>query len=500
MLRRVTGVLLLLCFIGVPAVCAQSVDDTTGAEDLPGPPGQIAGELELEKDVAERIEKMLQPLVGPVVVITDLSLSLTPVKLEGLRHSRDSSLPALPVSVNERVKQIESAGWDFNRITGISIRIFVSEKMSEEDVSRITDLVPRWINLNYARGDQIIVERVPFVKPPMTLVDFILSSTGLLFSGIVLAGLGVILALVGWLYGGRGRGSAAVEGATAGAAAGGGVSGPISAESLRQAFSGAGTAGTAGTGAAAGGSGDGTLSLAQDTISVRLVREEDGRKALGTLARIDGMDDEALGRLLRTQSAEAGALALMIAKPRVAAAYLNGLDATARRGILEAWNGVSSMGSGRFKAIADELRAGLDKVSSAASALPSGVQRLADVLNTARESEARSIYTDLRESDPAFAGMVRERVFFLEDLLELSSRDLKRAVAGVPRTNLAHLLKESPEKVRTTILDHLSDRAAGMLREEMATIARANEEQAATAKEAVRRNLERMRSTSGEPT
>ncbi len=95
---------------------------------------------------------MLQPLVGPTVVIVDLTLTAIPVELEGFRYSEKQSLPGLPVTMSENVRKLGGGGWDYKEVEGIHIRVFVSEDMEEEDVDRITQLIPYWINLNYSHG------------------------------------------------------------------------------------------------------------------------------------------------------------------------------------------------------------------------------------------------------------------------------------------------------------------------------------------------------------
>ncbi|MCB2199171.1 hypothetical protein KQI63_07175 [bacterium] len=498
-MARRTFTLPFLCFslaalllVGTNPLHAQ---DNAESEDLEGPRSQIAGELGLEKQVAERLEAMLQPIVGPVVVVVDLTLTSIPVELQGFKYSKDESLPGLPVTISENVRKLGGSNWDFNEVDGIKIRVFVSESMQDAELNRITELIPLWINLNYGRGDQIIVEPVPFVNPPLTMVDFLLS-----WKGVALIGAGVVLLslIVSLILRFLTRPARLADGGEMDLNAHGNISGPISPMSVAQMMTQMSEEkekedrGRRETEASVPSTS--MLTLPEGSLSVRLVRENDGsNRALGALTKIRDMELSELNLLLKDANPTTCAVALNLVRPVMAAHFLSNLAQESRSRVLEAWKNLDSISTSDAQQYAAQLRERVERMKTS-ELTASGPEPFIELINQAPESAGKAVFNDLMAIDSELAAEVRKKAFFLEDLLQLEGSVLKRIVMGMQRDQLASLVKDAPDEIKERVYQSLSSRAANVLREEVSLLNSVPPEKAAMAKRALMEALRRVQS------
>jgi FliG C-terminal domain len=462
-----------------------------GTEDSSGPPSQLAGELELERAVSQRLEEMLQPLVGPLVAIVDFNLTSMPVELEGFVYSEENSLPGLPVSVSENVRKLDGGGWNFNEIAGISIKIFVSETMSPESINQITRTIPLWINLNYNRGDQILVEQVPFVRPPQSLIQFMYSWKGIAFALIAFVVIATIISMVQRPRGGIGNATGTVSGTLEGET---GITGPINATGLAQMFSTISDdrktvvtdrdAPSVSTSTA-------MLTLPDTAIAVRVVKDVGGeQKALGSLAKLKEFDVPKLELILKDLDPESIAIALNLSNPGASSGYFSNIDPELRRKVLSVWRELSNLSNVRVRECAAELRKRVDNIGTS-SFTTSGAKPISDMINNSPENIGKDIFEDLRGIDAQLAAEVRKNIFFLEDIVEMDAGSLRKALMSIPRDQAAVLVNSASEDVGDTLLANLSQRAASLVREEADMLSNVSPEKSSYAKQVLMNALNR---------
>ncbi len=522
---RVSAWLLLLL---LPCVAAGQADDTTVAqrEDATAPPPQVAGELELEKAVAERLEQMLQPLVGPTVVLVDLTLGEVPVELAGYIYSQSRSLPGLPVSVSEDVRKLDGSGWNFSEIAGIKIRVFVSEDMSERELDRINELIPLWISLNPSRGDQILIERSPFINPPFTMIQYLYTKRGFWTAILVMGGLILLAALVYSVVsqltryrmvespvGHEAEGGASMSstdlaqllGMAMGSGSGGGGQGGVAPGRGGGGGSGGGTggggtqfvAGGAG-GAGAGGAAEGpTLNLPDGELPVRLVRASDSASQnRGVLSKVSGMPPLLISKLIEGENPDFAALVLTSAKPDIAAQMLLELPEKKRQEVLAYWDLLEKNDADQLNNLIERIRKKHATLGSVAPSLGKAHEKIAEILNKAPDREAQELFAALTNADPAMAKRVRPLVFFVNDILSVDEDLLKRVILRMPNPMVASLVATAPEEVKSVVFSCLSHRAANMVNEEASMRRAKARERVAEAKRVFREMLEQVKETS----
>jgi flagellar motor switch protein FliG len=96
-----------------------------------------------------------------------------------------------------------------------------------------------------------------------------------------------------------------------------------------------------------------------------------------------------------------------------------------------------------------------------------GVRTLAEVLNQIESSTCEEILEGISADDPSLAAAVRQRMFVFDDLLGVSSEDLRVILGKVDRKMLTLSLKGTSPQVKNHLKSVLSSRAAEMIEEDL---------------------------------
>jgi flagellar motor switch protein FliG len=96
-----------------------------------------------------------------------------------------------------------------------------------------------------------------------------------------------------------------------------------------------------------------------------------------------------------------------------------------------------------------------------------GPKALVDLLNRVDRSTERLIMEALSEKNPELAEAVKNMMFVFEDLVQLDDRAIQAIMREVDMKELATALKGVSPEVQEKIFKNMSDRAVGMLKEDM---------------------------------
>lgn len=96
-----------------------------------------------------------------------------------------------------------------------------------------------------------------------------------------------------------------------------------------------------------------------------------------------------------------------------------------------------------------------------------GPKALVDLLNRVDRSTERLIVDSLTESNPELAEQVKNMMFVFEDVVQLDDRAVQQILREVDMKELATALKAVGPEVQEKVVKNLSERAAGMLKEDM---------------------------------
>jgi len=118
-------------------------------------------EIQIENELANRIQKYLEPLAGKTLVFVDLELEYPQLQREfyGTDVDAGQSLPGLPVAKSTKTKDkfgLENKK-DMARIISKNINIIMSEKVGEDKRKEIKKLLDEWLQINSSR-DMLLIQ------------------------------------------------------------------------------------------------------------------------------------------------------------------------------------------------------------------------------------------------------------------------------------------------------------------------------------------------------
>lgn len=96
-----------------------------------------------------------------------------------------------------------------------------------------------------------------------------------------------------------------------------------------------------------------------------------------------------------------------------------------------------------------------------------GPKALVDLLNRVDRSTERLIIESLNENNPELAETVKNMMFVFEDIVQLDDRAIQAILREVDAKELATALKGVGPEVQEKIYKNMSERAVGMLKEDM---------------------------------
>lgn len=96
-----------------------------------------------------------------------------------------------------------------------------------------------------------------------------------------------------------------------------------------------------------------------------------------------------------------------------------------------------------------------------------GPKALVDLLNRVDRATERLIMDSLSEKSPELAETVKNMMFVFEDIVQLDDRAVQQILREIDMKELATALKGTAADVQTKVFTNMSERAVGMLKEDM---------------------------------
>ena len=117
--------------------------------------------------------------------------------------------------------------------------------------------------------------------------------------------------------------------------------------------------------------------------------------------------------------------------------------------------------------IQDVLRAQLKRFGTGGKRSVGGMDSVAEVMNTIDNASGKAIMSRIEEADPYLADDIKKLMFVFEDLVRIDSRGIQAILKEVSNEDITLALKVANEDVKEHILKNVSERAAGMIREDL---------------------------------
>ena len=181
-----------------------------------------------------------------------------------------------------------------------------------------------------------------------------------------------------------------------------------------------------------------------------------------------GVDPAQAREFLAGEHPQTIALVLAHLDPRTAARILVELDPPLQVEVARRIALTEQTSPEAVAVVEEELRRRMASLVTGTSKQAGGARPLAHVLNQVDRSTERQILGALAEQDPALADEVRRFMFVFEDIVLIDDRSMQRIIRELDTKDIALALRTTSEEVRQKFFSNMSQRAAEMLREEMA--------------------------------
>jgi len=222
----------------------------------------------------------------------------------------------------------------------------------------------------------------------------------------------------------------------------------------------------------------GGAQLARELLNSADLSEQVQVELLGADA-LDEPTTDLLGPLLRTppgtlagilgeEHPQTSALVLLNLEPTQAAQVLGHLSEEQRSETLQRMCNLRQVRGDILGEVVDSLRERLEDPATVDEAPQAdGMERTAEVLQAMSRAEVRELLDDVEKADAERAQQLRQLVNTFEMLEVADDRGIQELLRMVETRSLALALKDEPATLVDKFLGNLSERAAGMLREEI---------------------------------
>lgn len=192
-----------------------------------------------------------------------------------------------------------------------------------------------------------------------------------------------------------------------------------------------------------------------------------GHSSSASLQQLTELEPSEIFTLVRQEQPQMIALILSYLSADKASAVLAKLGENLREDVLERLATLAPTPIEVVERLVDMLIGKLGNQNKAPLRQSGGVKTAADLLNALDRNLSKGLLTSLEERNPELGQAIRQKMFTFEDVAALDVGSLQKLLREVDTRDLATALKNSSEKVKSSVLGAISKRAAETVREEI---------------------------------
>ncbi len=179
------------------------------------------------------------------------------------------------------------------------------------------------------------------------------------------------------------------------------------------------------------------------------------------------VDDAQLLSFLQEEHPQTAALILSNLKSKQAANILSSLSEEFQTEIAYRLATMGKTSPEMVKEIENVLREQVGDVFGTDMASTGGAYAVAEILNSATRSAEKNVLDYIRERDPELAIEIANLMFLFEDITTLADVSIQKIIKEVDTKVLAMAMKTANDELQTKIYNNMSERAGGMLKDEI---------------------------------
>ena len=184
-------------------------------------------------------------------------------------------------------------------------------------------------------------------------------------------------------------------------------------------------------------------------------------------ASLNKADPKQLSDFLRREHPQTIALILGNLEPETAAIVLTNLAPEARVDIVQRLATMETTSPDILKQVDQILERRLSTMFTQEVNVVGGTKAVAEILNHVDRPAEKGIFEALEPLNPQLTEEIRRQMFTFDDIGRVDDRGIQRLLKEVEQKDLALALKAASDGVRAKIFGNLSERAQGLLRQEI---------------------------------
>ncbi len=200
--------------------------------------------------------------------------------------------------------------------------------------------------------------------------------------------------------------------------------------------------------------------------------EERATKVLEMAARgnpldlLNTADAKTLSELIASEHPQTVALVICLLQPAKAAEVLSALPEEIKSEVAMRVATTERIPECALEALQDVLRGQLD-VSRDKGKKVGGAKTIAEILNRCDRNTEQEVIGKIEEHNNLLADSIRNLMFMFDDLVNVDDRGIQTILKEVSSEDLSLALKTASDALKEKIFKNMSQRAAGILKEEM---------------------------------
>jgi flagellar motor switch protein FliG len=180
------------------------------------------------------------------------------------------------------------------------------------------------------------------------------------------------------------------------------------------------------------------------------------------------VDPWALANILMTEHPQTVAFILCLLEPVRAAEVLALFNEDLRANVATRIATTERIPETAIEEIRDVFDTQVEMGVSAAGIKVGGMKTIAEILNHSDRTTEEALFKKLEEHDQSLAESIRALMFVFDDLVELDDRSIQMVLKEVSTEELSLALKTASEGLKAKVFRNMSQRAAEILKEEIA--------------------------------
>ncbi|HAM60150.1 MAG TPA: flagellar motor switch protein FliG [Candidatus Rokubacteria bacterium] len=174
-----------------------------------------------------------------------------------------------------------------------------------------------------------------------------------------------------------------------------------------------------------------------------------------------------MASILRREHPQTVALVLANLEPEAGAAILSGLTEDMRSEVVLRVATMDKASPEVVRQIEQVLEKQVSTGLTSGVSYGGGTKTVAEMLNRLDPTAQKDLLARLDEGSPALAEQIRALMFTFEDLVNVDERGLQQLVQAVEQKDLVLSLKAASEEVVAKIFKSMSERTAGVIKQEI---------------------------------